>query len=81
MYLQGVRDALYKKPFKPFTISLADGRSFFVPHPEMVAVGKRRIIVVEPDDSWSEIEPLLIVSLDYNGKHRRRTNRRKQSSN
>lgn len=77
MDLQGIREALYKQPFKPFTISLADGRSFFVPHPELVAVGKRRIIVVEPDDSWSEIEPLLIVSLDYNGNRRSRKRRGK----
>lgn len=69
MDLQGIRDAINKRPFKPFTISLADGRSFLVPHPELVAVGKRRVIVVKPDDSWSEVEPLLIVSLDYNGKH------------
>jgi len=44
----------------------------------MVAVGNRRLIVVEPDDSWLVIEPLLIVSLDYNGKRRARTNRRKR---
>jgi len=24
--------------------------------------------VVEPDDSWLVIEPLLIVSLDFNGE-------------
>jgi len=78
MDLQGIREALYKKPFKPFTISLADGRSFFVPHPELVAVGKRRVIVVEPDDSWSVVEPLLIVSLDYDSKRRPRKNRRKR---
>ncbi len=80
MDLQCIREALYKRPFKPFTISLADGRSFFVPHPEMVAVGRRRVIVVEPDDSWSEVEPLLIVSLDYNGKHRPRIKRGKRDS-
>jgi hypothetical protein len=79
MDLQGIRDALHKQPFKPFTISLADGRSFFVPHPELVAVGKRRVIVVEPDDAWSEIEPLLIVSLDYNGS--RHTKRHKNGRN
>ena len=65
MDLQGVREALLRRPFKSFSIRLADGRSLDIPHPEMVAVGKRRIIVVELDDSWSEIEPLLIVSLDY----------------
>jgi hypothetical protein len=80
MDLQGIREALYKRRFKPFTISLADGRSFFIPHPELVAVGKRRVIVVGPDDSWSEIEPLLIVSLHYNAKRCRRTNRRKSGN-
>lgn len=78
MDLQGIREALRRQPFEPFRIGLADGRSLDVPHPEMVAVGKRRIIVVEADDSWSVIEPLLIVSLDYNGKHRQRSKRRKR---
>ena len=75
MDLEGVREALLKRPFEPFNIRLADGRSLSVRHPEMVAVGKRRIIIVEPDDSWSVIEPLLIVSLDYNGEHPPQTNR------
>jgi hypothetical protein len=77
MDLQGIREALRRQPFEPFRICLADGRELPVPHPELVAVGKRRIIVVKPDDSWSVIEPLLIVSLDYNGKHRSRKNRNK----
>jgi hypothetical protein len=77
MDLQGIREALHRQPFEPFRICLADGRSLAIPHPEMVAVGKRRVIVVEPDDSWSVIEPLLIVSLEYNGKRHRKTNRRK----
>ncbi len=76
MDLQGIREALHKQPFKPFTISLADKRSFFIPHPEMVAVGKRRVIVFDEHDSWWDLEPLLIVSLDYNGKHRPRKGRR-----
>jgi hypothetical protein len=78
MDLEGVREALHGEPFKPFTICLADGRRIPVRHPEMVAVGKRRIIVVQPDDSWSVVEPLLIVSLDYNGEHPRRASRRKK---
>jgi len=78
MDLQGIREALHRQPFESFCIRLADGRSLDVPHPEMVAVGNRRLIVVEPDDSWLVIEPLLIVSLDYNGKRRARTNRRKR---
>ena len=77
MDLQRIREALRRQPFEPFSIVLVDGRSLAVPHPEMVAVGKRRVIVVEADDSWSVIEPLLIVSLDYNGKRHPRSSRRK----
>lgn len=68
MDLQGIREALQHRPFEPFALRLADGRSLGVGHPEMVAVGKRRVIVVQPDDSWSVIEPLMVVSLDYDGK-------------
>ena len=75
MDLEGVREALHGEPFKPFNICLADGRRIPVRHPDFVAVGKRRIIVVQPDDSWSIVEPLLIVSLDYNGEHPAQTNR------
>ena len=81
MDLQRIREAIRRQPFEPFSISLADGRSLDVPHPEMVAVGKRRIIVVKQDDSWAVVEPLLIVSLDYNGKHPPRTNRQKKGDN
>lgn len=77
MDIQGIREALRRQPFEPFVVRLADGRALDVPHPEMVAIGKRRIIVVESDDAWSVVEPLLIVSLDYNGKRRPRTSQRK----
>jgi hypothetical protein len=78
MDLQGIREALHRQPFEPFRLRLADGQSLPVPHPEMVAVGNRRVIVVGPDDSWSVIEPLLIVSLDYNSKRRPTAKRRKR---
>jgi hypothetical protein len=68
MDLQGLREALRREPFEPFAIRLADGRVLPVPHPEFVAVGPRRAIVIAQDNSWSVVEPLLIVSLDYNGQ-------------
>jgi len=77
MDIEGIREALRRKAFEPSAMRLADERSLEVPHPEMVAVGKRRIIVVESDDSWSVVETLLIVSLDYDGKRRPRTSRGK----
>jgi virulence-associated protein VagC len=78
MDLEGVREALLKRPFEPFNIRLADGRSLAVRHPEMVAVGKRRIVVVQPDDSTLFIEPLLIVSLDFNGERSAQSDRREK---
>ena len=80
MDIQAIREALRRQPFEPFAFRLADGRSLAVPHPEVVAVGKRRVIVVESDDSWLVVEPLLIVSLDYNGGSRPRTSRHKPRS-
>ena len=65
MDLQGIRDALRRRPFETFLIRLADGRDLVVSHPEAIALGQRRVIIVLPDDSWSVIEPLLVVSLDY----------------
>jgi len=64
MDLNGVREALHKVPFEPFVMCLADGRSFPIRHRDFVAVGKRRIVVIHEDDTWSFVEPLLIVSLD-----------------
>jgi len=64
MDIAGVRDALHSQPFMPFTIRLADGRSLPVPHPDFVALTPRRVIVGAADDTWSVLEPLLIVSLD-----------------
>ena len=69
MDIQGLREALHREPFEPFSMRLADGRSLSVSHPDFVALGARRIVVVSEDDSWSVIEPLLIVSLDSNGSH------------
>ena len=65
MDIAGVRDALHAQPFSPFTIRLADGRSLYVPHPDFVALTPRRVIVGAVDDSWSVVEPLLIVSLEH----------------
>lgn len=65
MDIAGVRDALHTQPFIPFSIRLADGRSLPVPHPDFVALTPRRVIVGAADDTWSVVEPLLIVSLDH----------------
>ncbi len=67
MDLAGIREALNREPFEVFSFRLADGRRVPVVHPDFVALGTRRVVVVAPDDSWKVIEPLLIVSIHYNG--------------
>lgn len=80
MDLEGVREALHREPFKAFDIRLADGRKVPVRHPDFVAVGKRRIVVIQPDDSSMFLEPLLIVSLDFNGERPPQKNHRKKDT-
>ena len=75
MDIGGLREALRKEPFQAFAIRFADGRSLPVKHPEFVALGNRRIIVIDQDDSWSVVEPLLIVSLDYDPESATSTDR------
>jgi len=67
MDIQGIREAVRRQPFEPFSIRLADGRALPVPHPDFVAIGPRRIVIVGADDSWSVVEPLSVASLDSNG--------------
>ncbi len=78
MDIAGIREALHKQPFEPFSISLADGRSLPVPHPDFVAVHPRRIIVICDDGTWSVVEPLLIASLDYESRNDARGNGKKK---
>jgi hypothetical protein len=65
MDLNGLREALRRQPFEPFSIRLADGRSVPVPHPDFLAVGKRRAVLIQDDDSCLWLEPLLVVSIDW----------------
>jgi hypothetical protein len=51
--------------FQPFTIHLTDGRSFEVPHPDFLAVGRGYIVLVDHKTNRSHtIDALHIVSLD-----------------
>ena len=64
MDIEGIREVLHRQPFEPFLIRLADGRSLPVPHRDFVALMPERVVVGAEDNSWSLLEPLMIVSLD-----------------
>jgi hypothetical protein len=67
MQIDAIREALHKQPFQPFTLRLAGGRALWVPHRDFVAILGRTAVVASPqlDDSYSIVEPLLIVSIEY----------------
>ena len=73
MDFERIIEALRRRPFERFVIRLVDGRSIRVTSHEAVAVGSRRIIVVNPDETLEVLAPPMIVSLDYNGAKARRT--------
>ena len=86
MTIDQIRKAAFAQPFVPFTVSLGDGRRFFVGHPENIMItpeASRTFIVAESGEDYSIIDMLLVTSIDYkkrgsknrtngrsNGKHR-----------
>ncbi|MCE9527796.1 MAG: hypothetical protein K8R36_17270 [Planctomycetales bacterium] len=65
MTSQQLRNMHQARPFKPFDIHLADGRSIPVEHPELLVVtsGGRTIGVAVEDDAIEVIDLLLVTSL------------------
>ena len=61
-----LRELHRAQPFKPFTLHLADGRSFHVPHPEWfwMQPGSGRIAVVARDRAFDLVDILLVTSVE-----------------
>jgi hypothetical protein len=53
------------KPFEPFRLTVADGNSYVVRHPENLALsGKGRLIAIGmEDDSFVTLDVLLVTGL------------------
>lgn len=64
MHVDTLREQLRATPFKVFNIVLATGERIEVRHPEMVAVGHRTAVVVEPDDRTHYVDVALVVKLE-----------------
>jgi hypothetical protein len=61
-----VREAVLKRPFRPFYLRMNDGREFYIPHPEYVAVSRRVVLAINSvTDAGVYLEPVLIASLHY----------------
>ncbi len=59
-----VQRAVRRVPFTPFTIHIADGRSYVVKHPEQVAVaGGHELVFIGDDEGIHEIEMINITKI------------------
>ena len=73
MTVDQFRTMLHQQPFRPFHIRMADGRAFYVTHPDFVALSPsgRTVIVYEPDENFSILDLLLMSELQVtNGSGR-----------
>ena len=76
MTIEQLRKAVNARPFRPFTISLADGRAFRVRSPEYIFLppkAQRTFIVAESAEDYNIIDLLLVTSIDFNGRRRSRS--------
>ncbi len=66
MQVDEIRTLLHGRPFVPFTIHLADGRTMRVEHPDFVATAPEgnSIIVYEPDSSFAIVDLSLAVDAE-----------------
>jgi len=75
MRLTELRGALHRTPFKPFKISMADGREYPVPHRDFLLVhpaGRSAIIATMDDEFFEIVDIAMIFSLHFgNGRKTR----------
>ncbi|MHB1558447.1 MAG: hypothetical protein ACYC61_13390 [Isosphaeraceae bacterium] len=66
MTVQQLRTAHRATPFRPFTIHMADGRSFHVPHPDFLSMSPtgRTVIIYQDNDDFSILDLLLMTEIE-----------------
>jgi len=62
---EDIREFLTRKPFQPFQITLTDGRTLEVRHPELAMVGRSAVAIGVPARNRTEpiYDRLVTVSL------------------
>ena len=75
MTIENLRRVARAQPFKPFTISLTDGRRFYVAHPECLALppqASRTFIGAKSDEEYNIVDLLGVTSLVFGRRKPRR---------
>jgi hypothetical protein len=62
---EDVRQFLRQEPFRAFRVTLTDGRTYDVRHPELVALGRSSLVIgfPRPDDPLPAYDDYIVVSL------------------
>jgi hypothetical protein len=62
---EDIREFLQHKPFQPFRLTLTDGRTYEIRHPELAMVGRSIVAigVPRPNDPRPVFDRLVTVSL------------------
>ena len=68
MTIQQLRSAHRAAAFQPFTIHMADGRTFPVPHPDFLSMSPsgRTVIIYQENEEFSILDLLLMTEIDIN---------------
>lgn len=80
MDLKHLKQLYEARPFRPFTMCLADGRKRHVPHPELMAfLGNGRTVFWADgkSDAFELIDLILIVSAEVGPSSHGRSERRR----
>jgi len=66
MSVEQLKNVHHAQPFRPFTVHMGDGRSFFVKHPDFISYSPsgRTIIVYRDDDNFSILDMLLVTEIE-----------------
>ncbi len=69
MTIEQLRNVDQARPFRPFTIHMADGRALHVPHSEFLSHSPsgRTVIVYHDDEKFSIVDLLLVNQVEVNG--------------
>ncbi|MEX2170407.1 MAG: hypothetical protein WD851_13920 [Pirellulales bacterium] len=79
MTIEQLRNVHNANPFQPFTLHLADGRSFRVPHRDFLSHSPagRTVIVYGEGENFSILDLLLVTEVEvHNGSSKPRGRRK-----
>ncbi len=72
MTVEQLTNVHHAQPFRPFTIHMGDGRTFFVKHPDFISrsASGRTVIVHGENESFSILDLLLATEIEVHSPGR-----------